>query len=59
LADQQNAVLHKLNYLEKRITSLQSSKAELALNSKSKQDKINEKIGENQAKWRSLMSEKE
>ena len=59
MADQQNAAIRKLNYLEKRIALLQASKGESAANFKARQEKINEKIGEYQHKMKNLMGEKE
>ena len=59
MADQQNAAIRKLNYLEKRIALLQANKGESSANFRARQEKINDKIGEYQNKMRNLLGEKE
>ena len=59
MADQQNAAIRKLNYLEKRIALLQANKGESSANFRARQEKINDKIGEYQNKMRNFLGEKE
>jgi hypothetical protein len=59
LADQQGAVLTKLAFLEKRIDGLAAARSEQAVAAASKQEKLKEKIGEQQGKLRILQSERE
>lgn len=59
MADQQNAAIRKLNYLEKRIALLQANRGESTANFKGRQEKINDKIGEFQNKMKNLLGEKE
>jgi chromosome segregation ATPase len=59
LADQQGAVLSKLAFLEKRIDALATARNDQAVSAEARQEKLREKIGEEQAKLRTLQTERE
>ena len=59
LADQQNAVIRKMNYLEEKIYSLRKSKEDAEAAGKEKEGRIAEKILDYQNKLKNLSAEKE
>ena len=58
LADHQNAVIKKMNYLESKIDQLKQNRSNLQLSSKEKQSRIEERIKEFQNKLKNVLNEK-
>jgi hypothetical protein len=59
LADQQNAMIKKMNYMEGKIQSLQGRRDESIRAAKDREGKLGDKIEQYQSKLRNVLAEKE